>query len=295
MFKGVYTALITPFREDGNIDEPALRKLVDFQIENGISGLVPCGTTGESPTLDSMEHDKVIEIVIDQAKGRVPIIAGTGSNSTHEAVRKTRHAKEAGADGSLQVAPYYNKPTQEGLYRHFKTVNDEVDIPLIIYNIKGRSGVNIETATLMKLAKDCKNVVSVKEASGDVAQMMDVIQESKRLNKEFTVLSGDDNLTMPFVAFGGDGVISVATNLVPKQMVEMTNAVFAGDMVKARKIHYELLPLFKAIFIETNPIPVKTALALQGKCKEVFRSPLCEMNPKNRDKLAEVMKELELL
>jgi 4-hydroxy-tetrahydrodipicolinate synthase len=295
MFKGVYTAIITPFHENGSIDEESLRKLVDFQIENGISGLVPCGTTGESPTLSHEEHNKVVDIVLDQTKGRVPVIAGTGSNSTHEAVSMTKHAKEAGANGSLQVSPYYNKPTQEGLYRHFKTVHDETDFPLIIYNIKGRTGVNIETLTLMKLAKDCKNIVCVKEASGDLSQMMDVLQASKTLNKEFTVLSGDDNIMMPLTALGGDGIISVASNLVPKEMVELYNLTKEGNIDKARELHYKLLPLFKAIFVETNPIPIKTAIALQGKCKEVFRSPLCELAADNKDKLKYTLHELKLL
>ncbi len=291
MFEGVFTAIVTPFTEDGKIDEEALRRLVDFQIEKGISGLVPVGTTGESPTLDHEEHHRVIEIVIDQTKGRVPVIAGTGSNCTEEAIRMTEKAKEAGATASLQVAPYYNKPTQEGFYRHFTAVADAVDIPIIVYNIPGRSGKNIENSTMLELAKH-KNIVGVKEASGNINQMMDLILKKP---DSFVVLSGDDNLTLPLMALGGKGVISVASNIVPDRMAEFVGAALKRDWDKARKLHYELLPLFRAIFIETNPIPIKAALAMKGMIKETYRLPMCEMTEEHRNTLRDVLKKLNIL
>lgn len=292
MFKGAITAIVTPFKENGELDEESLRRLVEFQIENGIDGIVPCGTTGESPTLDYEEHQRVIEIVIDAAKGKVPVIAGTGSNSAKEAIEITKHAADAGADASLQVCPYYNKPTQEGLYRHFSAIANSVDIPIIVYNIQGRTGVNMETQTLARLAKEHSSIIGVKEASGNIAQMMDVIST---LPKEFVVLSGDDNLTLPLMVLGGKGVISVASNIAPKEMHNMTEYALNGDFEKARKLHYELLPLFKGIFIETNPIPIKAALAMKGLVKETYRLPLCEMKAENREKLRQVLKDLKLI
>ncbi len=291
MLRGTITALVTPFKKNGAIDEAALRRLVDFQIENGISGLLPCGTTGESPTLDHAEHNKVIDIVINEVKGRVPVIAGTGSNSTREAIDLTRHAQEAGADYSLQVAPYYNKPTQKGFYEHFTAIADAVDIPLILYNIPGRTAKNIETGTVLRLAEH-KNIVGVKEASGDINQMMDVIQQRP---EGFLVLSGDDNLTFPLIALGGDGVISVASNIIPHTVCEMVNLALEGQWEEARKRHFQLLALFKAMFIETNPIPVKTALSMKGMMEETFRAPMCTMEPDNRKKLEAALKEAGLL
>ncbi|MEK6809010.1 MAG: 4-hydroxy-tetrahydrodipicolinate synthase [Nanoarchaeota archaeon] len=291
MFKGVFTALITPFEEDGSIDESALERLVEFQIKNKVDGLVPCGTTGESPTLNHEEHKKVIDLVIEFANGRVPVIAGTGSNSTNEALSLTMHAKESGANASLQVVPYYNKPTQEGFYRHFKKIADEIDLPMIIYNIPGRTGANIETSTLMRLANH-KNIIGLKEASGSLPQMMDVLAQKP---ENFCVLSGDDNLTLPLISVGGVGVISVVSNLIPKEMSEFVHYSLDGDLEKARNLHYKLLPLFKAIFIETNPIPIKSAMAMRGLCKEVYRLPLCEMQTQNREKLRMVLEELEIL
>lgn len=291
MLRGTITAIVTPFDEGRAIDEDALRKLVNFQIEKGIFGIVPCGTTGESPTLNYEEHNRVIDIVIDEAKGRVPIIAGTGSNSTEEAIFLTRHAYEVGAQYSLQVAPYYNKPTQRGLYEHFIAIAETVDLPMIIYNIPGRTGINIETDNLLRMAEH-KNIVGVKEASGSIPQMMDIL--SKR-PQDFTILSGDDNLTLPLLALGGDGVISVASNLVPKEVSQMVNAALEDNWEEARRNHYQLLPLFKALFIETNPIPIKTALAMQGMMKEVFRSPMCTMEPKNREQLKTVLKSQGIL
>jgi 4-hydroxy-tetrahydrodipicolinate synthase len=292
MFKGAITAIVTPFRMNGGLDEESLRKLVEFQISNRIDGIVPCGTTGESPTLDYGEHDKVIEIVIDTAKGRVPVIAGTGSNSAEEAIEMTKHAADAGADASMQVCPYYNKPTQEGLYRHFSAIAKAVDIPIIIYNIQGRTAVNMDTSTLARLAKEHSNIVGVKEGSGNLAQMMDVINE---LPKNFAVLSGDDNFTLPLMALGGKGVISVASNIIPREMHDLTEYALKGDFEKARKLHYRLLPLFRGIFIETNPIPIKAALAMKGMIKESYRLPMCEMKAENREKLRKILKDLKII
>ncbi|OHD14023.1 MAG: 4-hydroxy-tetrahydrodipicolinate synthase [Spirochaetes bacterium GWB1_48_6] len=291
MFKGVYTALATPFLVNGEVDEKALHDLIEDQIAAGISGLVPMGTTGESPTLSHEEHSRIIEKVIRMADGRIPIIAGTGSNSTDEAIMLTKRAKDMGATACLQVVPYYNKPSQEGMYRHFMAIAEASNLPMIIYNIAGRTGKNMETDTLMRLAAH-PLVVGVKEASGDLAQMMEVLA---RRPKDFCVLSGDDNLTMPLVALGGDGVISVASHLIPKEMEEIVAAVNRGDLETARKIHFRYLPLFKAIFLDTNPIPVKTALALQGRMQESFRLPLCPMDEALKTRLKTVMKDLGLL
>jgi len=291
MFQGVFTALVTPFNEDKSINEEDLKKLVDFNIENGVSGIVPMGTTGESPTLNHDEHIQAIEIVCKHVNKRVPVIAGTGSNSTREALFLTSRAKDLGADASLQVAPYYNKPTQEGFYRHFKAIADEVDLPMIIYNIPGRTGKNIETDTIARLAEH-PNIIGVKEASGSLPQMMDVIY---RTPDNFIVLSGDDNLTLPLMAAGGKGVISVASNIIPGRMSALVRAGLNGNFEEMRKLHYELLPFFKVEFIETNPIPIKTALAIKGMIKEVFRLPMCEMSGENKKKLKIVLKSLRII
>ncbi len=291
MFNGVFTALVTPFKSNKEIDTDALKKIVRFQLEKGISGLVPVGTTGESPTVTHDENMDVIEIVVKETNGKVPVIAGTGSNSTDEAIRMTRRAKQIGADCSLQVSPYYNKPTQEGLYRHFMTIADAVDLPVMVYNIKGRTGVNIETDTLMKLAKH-ENIVAVKEASGDMMQMMEVL---KRKPADFDVLSGDDNLALPLTLMGGNGVVSVASNIIPQWMEEMIQAARRGDIEKARTIHYELFPLFKSMFVETNPIPVKSAMALMGLLEEEFRLPLCPPSDSNREYLRKVLTDQGLI
>jgi 4-hydroxy-tetrahydrodipicolinate synthase len=287
MYRGTFTALLTPFNDNGSIDETALRKLVDFQLENGVTGLVPMGTTGESPTVTHEENIRVIKIVADQVKGRVPIIAGTGSNCTDEAVDLTKKAIDVGATASLQVAPYYNKPTQEGFFRHFTEIAEKANLPMIIYNIPSRTAKNIENQTMLRLATH-RNIVGVKEASGDLGQMMDLIAKRPA---DFVVLSGDDNLTYPLIALGGDGVISVASNVVPKRMSSFVATALAGDYEKARKLHYELLPLFKALFIETNPIPVKAAAAIAGMMKEVYRLPMCPMAKENRDILAGVLRQ----
>ncbi len=274
LFRGVFTALITPFTDYGTVDYAALERIINFQIENGIDGLVPCGTTGESPCLSHEEHDRVIAQTIKFAKGRVPVIAGTGSNATNEAIRLSQHAEDAGVDAVLLVNPYYNKPNQEGLYRHFRAIADSVSVPCILYNIKGRTGVNLETDTLIRLVNDCPNIYAVKEASGNLDQMTDVIN---RTPDDFTVLSGDDNLALELVRRGGDGVISVASNLFPKQMVKMIHSAFDGDYETAEKIESVFAPFFKTCFIETNPIPIKTAMAHYGKCREIFRLPMCPL------------------
>jgi 4-hydroxy-tetrahydrodipicolinate synthase len=289
--EGVYTALVTPFAKDGGVDEKALRRLVDFQIEGGVQGLVPVGTTGESPTLDGEECKQVIRIVVEQARGRVPVIAGAGSNCTSEAIEYARDAKAVGAEATLQVGPYYNKPTTQGFILHFKAIADAVDLPLVVYNIAGRTGKNIDNQTMLELAGH-RNIVAVKEASGDINQMMDLIA---RKPADFTVLSGDDNLVFPLMALGGKGVISVASNIVPDRMAAFVKAALKGDWDAARKMHYELLPLFRAIFIETNPIPVKAALAMKGMCAETYRLPMCPMAAKNRDALAATLKEMKVL
>ena len=291
MFEGVFTALITPFTKDGKLDEQALRKLVDFQIDQGIDGLVPVGTTGESPTLSPEETEQVIRIVVEQTGGRVPVIAGTGSNCTDKAIHMTEKAKQIGATASLQVAPYYNKPTGEGFFRHFTAIADAVDLPMVVYNIPGRAGKNIENPVMLKLAQH-KNIVAVKEASGNISQMMDLIANKP---KDFDVLSGDDNLTYPLMALGGKGVISVASNAVPDRMKDLTHSALKGDWDRARKLHYELLPLFKAIFLETNPIPIKATMAMKGFVEEVYRLPMCPMSAENRKALIEVLKQLKIL
>ena len=273
-FRGVFTAMITPFTEYNTVDYISLERLVEAQINAGIDGLVPCGTTGESPTLSHEEHDRVIAQTIRYAKGRVPVIAGTGSNATNEAIRLSQHAQDAGVDAVLLVNPYYNKPTQKGLYLHFKAIADSVSVPCILYNIKGRTGVNLETETLLRLEAECPNIVAVKEASGSLDQMSSVISTTE---DEFSVLSGDDNLTLDLIRRGGDGVISVASNLFPSEMVKMTHAALNGDFETAEKYNAWFSEVFKVCFAETNPIPIKTAMAKAGYCKEIFRLPLCTL------------------
>jgi 4-hydroxy-tetrahydrodipicolinate synthase len=292
MFKGVYTAIVTPFKQDGDVDWDSLKNLVEFQIEHKVSGIVPCGTTGESPTLNHKEHDEVIENVIKWVDSRCTVIAGTGSNSTAEAIRLSKHAEEAGADALLVVNPYYNKPTQEGLYRHFKAVADVVKIPVVVYNIKGRTGVNVETATLMRLIKDCDNIKAVKEASGDLDQMKDVIAQAP---KDFSVLSGDDGITLDLIKVGGHGVVSVASNLIPEKMVEMVDAALNGKMSEAEKLNGEMADFYEGEFIETNPIPIKAALAMKGMCEEVYRLPMCELRPENREKWKDMLEAMKLI
>jgi 4-hydroxy-tetrahydrodipicolinate synthase len=284
MFRGAIVAIVTPFK-NGKVDEAALRKLVEFQIKNGTDGIVPCGTTGESSTLSHEEHDRVIEVVIDAAKKRVPVIAGTGSNSTAEAIRLTRHAYKAGADGALMVCPYYNRPTQEGLYQHYKAIAEAVPIPIIVYNIPGRTGVNINPDTLARLAK-IKNIVGVKEASGSIKQMSDVIH---LCGPKFDVLSGDDLFTLPLMAMGGHGVISVISNVAPADMAAMVDAFAAGDLKKARALHYKMTPLIDSLFVETNPTPVKAALAMMKKISYEVRLPLYKLSDANYEKLKKIV------
>ncbi|ABG03077.1 dihydrodipicolinate synthase [Rubrobacter xylanophilus DSM 9941] len=286
MFSGTLTALITPFR-NGEVDVEALEGLVEFQIQQGVSGLVPCGTTGETPCLSEEEDRLVVETVVRVAGGRVPVIAGTGSNSTDMAIRYTRMAEEAGADGSLQVAPYYNKPTQEGLYRHFATIAENTSLPIILYNIPSRTGVTISAETTARLA-EIPNIVGTKEAT----HSMDLASDLRRLcGEEFCILSGDDSLTLPIMALGGRGVISVASNVAPAAVSQLTQALLEGDYERGRELHYELLPLFRALFIETNPIPVKTAASLLGLCSDEMRLPMQPMRGENLRRLQEVMEE----
>lgn len=289
--QGVYTALVTPFNLDGTIDEKALRELVDFQVAEGISGLVPVGTTGESPTLTHDEHHRVIELVTEQTAGRVPVIAGTGSNSTEEAIRLTKHAKGAGVDYTLQVAPYYNKPSQEGFYRHFCALADAVDLPVIIYNIPGRTGKNIENSTMLRLAKH-PGIIGVKEASGDLSQMMEIIAHT---DDDFAVFSGDDNLGLPLIAAGGDGIISVAANIIPAAMEEMVKALLEGRMEDGRALHYRFFSFFKGMFLDTNPIPVKYALSRVGRVIESYRLPLCPMEDQLKTQLDRIMEDLKII
>ncbi len=291
MFKGSMVAIVTPFL-NGKVDEKRLRSLVEFHIKNKTSAIVPCGTTGESATLSWAEHERVIEVVIEAAEKRIPVIAGTGSNSTEEAVMLTKQAAKSGADASLHVAPYYNRPTQRGLYLHFKAVSECAEIPVILYNIASRTGVNIEPETIAKLASDCKNIVGVKEASGSLEQMSRI---KAICPPEFALISGDDSLTLPVLAIGGTGVISVVANIVPRDVANMIEAFEKGDLKKAQSLHYKLLPLIKAMFIETNPIPVKTAMGLLKLCEPSLRLPMCEMAADNAEKLKKALKEYGLL
>lgn len=289
-FEGSIVAMVTPFR-DGKVDEVKIRELVEFHVKNGTDAIVPCGTTGESPTLSHTEHKRVVEVTIEAAAGRIPVVAGTGSNSTAEAIELTQHAKQAGADGVLMVCPYYNKPTQAGLVAHYKAVAAAVDIPIIMYNIPGRTGVNMLTETVAALA-GLPNIVGMKEASGSLEQMTEVIS---LCGDRLTVVSGDDTLTLPLMAVGGKGVISVVANIVPKETAEMTRAALNGDWKRAKELHLRLFPLCKAMFYETNPIPVKTAMQLLGRLNGELRLPLCPMSQANRDKLQKALQAYGLL
>ena len=290
MFHGALTAIITPFR-DGAVDETALRELIEWQIQSGIDGLVPCGSTGESATLSHAEHERVIKITIDQTRKRVPVVAGTGSNSTAEAIRLTASAREMGADGALLISPYYNKPTQDGIYKHYKMVAASVDLPIFAYNIPGRTGSNIAPETFARLA-EIKNIIGVKEASGSTEQTSDILRLT---NGKFTVLSGDDALTVPLMAIGAKGVIATIGNAMPREIHELAAAGLAGDFERARQLHYKMLPLMRTLFIETNPICIKQALAFMGKCCNEIRMPLVPMTPPAAEKLKAAMKELRLI
>jgi len=290
MIGGAIVAIVTPFR-DGEVDEKALRGLIEEQIAHGTDGIAPCGTTGESTTLSHEEHDRVIEITVEAVNKRVPVIAGTGSNSTAEAIRLTKHAWKAGADAALLVCPYYNRPTQEGLYRHYRAIAEEVPIPIVIYNIAGRTGVNMQSETLARLA-EIPNIVGVKEASGSLKQMSDVI---RLCGPDFSVLSGDDIFTLALMALGGTGVISVISNIVPGDMAALVDAFAAGDLAKARTLHHRMSPLIDALFVETNPIPVKAALAIMGKIDYELRLPLCRMGEANEAILKKAMRQYGLI
>ena len=286
MFTGTYTAIVTPFR-DGKLDEAALKHFIQAQIRGGVDGIVPVGTTGESPTLDFEEHIRVIELAVEFAKGKVKVIAGTGGNATSEAIYLTKAAEEAGADGSLQVAPYYNKPTQEGLFRHFRSIAQETKLPLMLYSIPGRCGIEIAVDTVKRLAAACKNIVSIKEAGGNADR---VSQLRAALGEKFSILCGDDSLTLPFMSVGAQGVVSVASNVIPREVSRMVNAFAAGRVAEARKVHAKFYPIFKDLFIETNPVPVKAALAMMGRCHEEYRLPLCPMSDANRATLRATLK-----
>jgi len=290
-FKGAFTALVTPFK-DGKLDEEAYRELIEWQIEEGINGLVPCGTTGESATLSHEEHKQVIKICVEQAKGRVPVLAGAGSNSTREAIDLTRYAKEAGADGALLITPYYNKPTPEGIVAHFKAIAKEVSIPMIVYNVPSRTSLNVLPPTVARLFKEIPEVVGIKEATGDLKQVSEVIEEC---GPEFIVLSGDDFTVLPLLSVGGHGVISVVSNIVPRKMSDLCKAVFQNDLETAQKLHQDMAPLCRAMFLETNPIPVKTALSLMGKIKLELRLPLVPLLAANEEKLRNILESKQLI
>ena len=290
MFKGAIVAIVTPFK-DGKVDEESFRELIEFQIKNGTDGIVPCGTTGESATLSYEEHDRVIEITVEAVNKRVPVIAGTGSNSTEEAVRLTKHAYDAGVDGVLMITPYYNRPTQEGLYQHYKMIAEKVPIPIIPYNVPSRTGTNLLPETVGKLSR-IDNIVGIKEATGSLNQVSEVIG---CCGDDFTVLSGDDFTVLPLLAVGGKGVISVTSNVAPADMAGMIDAFEAGDLPRARALHYKMFPLMDALFFETNPVPVKATLAMMGKIEYELRLPLSKMSDANYEKLKKVVSDYGLI
>ena len=290
-FHGAFTALVTPFK-NGKIDEEAYREFIEWQIEQGIDGLVPCGTTGESATMTHDEHEAAIRICVEQVNKRVPVIAGAGSNNTREAIPLTQFAKNVGADAALHITPYYNKPTQEGLYLHFKAIAETVDLPLVLYNVPGRTGCNMLPPVLSRLARDFSNIVGVKEATGDMVQGSETLEACP---ESFSVLSGDDLTALPLMALGGRGVISVTSNLVPGRVAAMCNAFAEGDPAGAARLHHELFPLHQAMFMESNPIPAKTALALMGRMESEMRLPLCPMSESGKARLIEVLHRQGLL
>jgi 4-hydroxy-tetrahydrodipicolinate synthase len=291
MFTGTYTAIVTPFR-NGVIDEAALERLVKFQIKGGVDGIVPVGTTGESPTVNCAEHIRIIALAVKFAAGKIKVLAGTGANATGEAIQLTQEAEQVGADGSLQVAPYYNKPTPEGLYQHFRAIARATKLPVVLYNIPGRCGVEIGIETVKRLATDCKNIVGIKEAGGSCDR---VSQLRAATGAKFVILSGDDSLTLPFMAVGANGVISVASNVIPREVSQMVKLFAAGKAAAALRLHEKYYPLFKDLFIETNPTPVKAALAMMKIIGEEYRLPLVPMNPKNWDALRTTMKRCGVL
>lgn len=291
MFEGSFVAIVTPLK-NGKVDEAGLRDLLEFQIASGTNGIVPCGTTGECATLDNEEHHQVISIAVEVCKGKIPVLAGTGSNSTREAIELTQHAQQAGADGSLLITPYYNKPSQEGLYEHFKAVARETDLPIFLYNVPSRTSVNMLPPTVARLARDVKNIVGIKEASGSLIQISEVIDQC---GDDFTVLSGDDPLLWPILAIGGKGVISVSANVVPDKVAALCAKAADHKVDEARALHYELMDLNNAMFIETNPVPVKTALALMGKISNELRPPLSHLTDEHLQELKSVLKKYSLI
>ena len=291
MFTGTYTAIVTPFK-NGRVDEPALARLIQAQIKGGVDGIVPVGTTGESPTVDYDEHIRIIELSVKNAAGKIKVLAGTGANSTSEAIYLTQAAERVGADGSLQVAPYYNKPSPEGLYQHFKAIARETKLPIVLYSIPGRCGIEIAVDTVKRLAADCKNIVGIKEAGGSADR---VSQLRAALGAKFTILSGDDSLTLPFMSVGAQGVISVASNVIPREVSRMVNAFARGDVKQAAQLHAKFYPVFKDLFLETNPVPVKAALAMLGVVAEEYRLPLVAMSAANRAKLKATLKACGIL
>lgn len=291
LFRGAMTALVTPFDKAGKVHEEHLKRIIDFQIKGGIDALVPCGTTGEASTLEYDEHFRVCELTTEHVNKRAKVIIGGGSNNTHRAIQLTQFAKKIGADAVLSVGPYYNKPTQEGHFQHFKAIAESADIPVIVYNIPGRTGVNMESDTLLRLA-EIPNIVGVKEASGNLDQMMVILRDRP---KHFSVLSGDDSLSLPLIAVGGDGCISVIANEMPGEFTRMIHAALEGNWELAREIHYRTYDLMRANFIEGNPVPVKAAMAIMGLIEETYRLPLVPMQPKNREKLEKILKELKLV
>ena len=288
MFKGSYVAIVTPVK-NGKIDEKVFRDLIQFHLDNGTDGLVPCGSTGEAATMTLDEHKRMIKIAVEVCNGKIPVIPGTGSNNTAEAVDLTSFAKKAGCDGALVVCPYYNKPTPEGQYRHFEKIAKGVDIPIVLYNVPGRTGISMLPSTVARLSK-IDNIVAIKEAAGSIQQVVDIISLC-----DLTVLSGDDGMTFPFMAVGAKGVISVVANIIPGKMHDLVQTFLDGDIDASRKIHFEIQELCNVIFIETNPIPVKTALDLMGKLDAEWRLPLCEMQPENKEKLKAVLQKYKLV
>ncbi|MEI7938841.1 MAG: 4-hydroxy-tetrahydrodipicolinate synthase [Verrucomicrobiota bacterium] len=291
MFTGTYTAIVTPFR-NGKIDEASLERLIRRQVQAGVDGIVPVGTTGESPTVDYEEHIQLITLSVKFARGRIKVLAGTGANSTSEAISLTQRAEKAGADGSLQVAPYYNKPSQEGLFQHFREIARATRLPIVLYSIPGRCGIEIGVDTVKRLAQACKNIIGIKEAGGNADR---VSQLRAVLGPRFEILSGDDSLTLPFMAVGAQGVISVVSNVIPRQIAQMVKAYAAGKTGAALKLHQQYYPLFKDLFIETNPVPVKAALAMLGQIEEEYRLPLVPLSAKNREVLRGTLKAVGLL
>ena len=291
MFCGSMVAIVTPFKKDGSFDEESYRQLIEFQIENGTDVIVPCGTTGESATLNHDEHERVIKVCIEQVAGRIPVVAGTGSNSTAEAISLTRHAKDMGADGALLVSPYYNKPSQEGLYQHYKALAEAVNIPQVLYNVPGRTGMNMEAGTTIRLA-EFANIVAIKEASGNVTQSGEILAAA---GDKIDILSGDDFLTLPLMAIGAKGIISVSANAIPKQVKAMVTAINNGDLTAAKDMHLNLLKFHNTMFIESNPVPVKTALSLMGKCAADVRLPLVAMRQETLARLKNVMQDYQLI